>query len=65
MIVISVKQLFFLAFSVDRSNVFYFETSAKDSTNVEKVFETPINSVLARELKIVSNQEQNQSTELQ
>ncbi len=38
--------------SLEKSNVPYFETSAKDGTNVEKAFETVARNALAREKEI-------------
>ena len=40
--------------SLEKSNVPYFETSAKDGTNVEKAFETIARNALAREKEIDS-----------
>jgi ribonucleotide reductase alpha subunit len=44
--------LFFLRTLVDKNNIPYFETSAKEGTNVEKAFETIARNALAREKEI-------------
>ncbi len=52
------KQIFqidlFTYFSLENWNIPHFETSAKEGTNVERVFETVARNALAREKEIDS-----------
>jgi Ras-related protein Rab-7A len=43
---------FFTYFCLEKSNIPYFETSAKEGLNVEKAFETVARNALAREKDI-------------
>jgi len=51
-ILIEDKIKFFLFFFLDKNNIPYFETSAKEGINVEKAFETVARNALARDKEI-------------
>jgi Ras-related protein Rab-7A len=51
-ILIEDKIKFLLFFFLDKNNIPYFETSAKEGINVEKAFETVARNALARDKEI-------------
>ncbi len=69
----NIKSLFKI-YLLDKSNIPYFETSAKEGINVEKAFETVARNALAREkdidqttdfpqpIKVLDNKQSKEST---
>jgi Ras-related protein Rab-7A len=67
------KKIYLIVNYLDKSNVPYFETSAKEGINVEKAFETVARNALAREkdidqatdfpppIKVVDNKQKSES----
>jgi Ras-related protein Rab-7A len=70
---LNIKSLFKI-YLLDKSNIPYFETSAKEGINVEKAFETVARNALAREkdidqttdfpqpIKVLDNKQSKEST---